>query len=214
MWKIIGIVALVLVVAVGGTMGYLYSSKSSDLSNTKTTLATTQSTLASTQNDLATTKSTLTSTQNTLKSTQDTLASTQTDLKTTQDDLAAKTSELASTKSTLSSTQTELTSTKSSLTTKTTQLTAIQSLYPLKHFPTVTALRNWLATQPITTFSFQNTSALQDAAMNDGWLISAQISWNQTAQIFQGSNTAILDNGELYIFYCDDHTLTDEGSIY
>jgi hypothetical protein len=219
MWKIVGIIALAAVLVVGGTLGFLYSQKAGDLNKTKTTLADTQATLSSTQSELSTTKTTLTSTQDNLRSTENTLTLTKSQLKATTDNLTAKAEELVSksnelslTKGTLTSTQSELSSTKSSLTSTTQQLTAIQSKYPLKNFPTVAALRTWLATEPLTSFSPEHCLDLQIAAMNDGWLISTNID-SLSNRLYIGV-IAILDTGDVYIFSCDEHSVLYITNIY
>jgi multidrug efflux pump subunit AcrA (membrane-fusion protein) len=220
-WKWLAIIALVALVAVGGGLGVSLGLTSADLSNTRTTLATTQANLATTQANLVSTQNTLTSTQSELSdtktqltSTKSQLASTQSQLTSTKSQLASTESELETTQATLTSTENELTSTKSQLTSTQTQLAALQAVYPLKNFPDLNSLREWLATQTITTFTFANTLALQEAAADDGWLISASISWDSGQQRWEASNTAILSNGDVYMFYCDDHTLSYSENIY
>jgi myosin heavy subunit len=213
-WKWLAIVALILLVAVGAGLGAAFAHKSSEFSATSANLTITKANLASTELDLA-------STQNDLKDTQNALASTQSQLKTTSDNLTATKNQLDTTQSQLTTTQSQLTTAQSQLTTtqndlnsKSQQLTDIQKVYPLKPFPDLNTLKTWLSTQPIIPFTFQNTSSLQDAAAKDGWIISAGIDWSATLQMYATSNTAILANGDVYMFFCNDHTLHYELNIY
>jgi ABC-type transporter Mla subunit MlaD len=213
-WKWFAIAAVILLVVVGSGLGYFFARSSADLGDTRADLAkanedlsSTQGELTSTQNDLQVTQNTLVSTQNQLTTTSDNLTATQHLLSTTQ-------SQLTSTQSQLTSTQSQLSATQDDLDSISEQLTDIQKVYPLKHFPDLSTLRTWLATQPLSPFSFQNTSSLQEAAMNDGWIISAGITWSPSFQDFVGSNTAILDDGDVYMFFSDDHTLIYMTNIY
>jgi len=214
MWKWLAIAALVALVAVGAGLGVSLAKTSGYLADTRVNLATTQANLTSAQATLASTQANLTSTQNDLKNTQSTLASTQSQLKTTQDTLTTTSNNLKATQDKLTATQNQLTSTQGQLAATSQQLADIQKVYPLKNFPDLNALKAWLAKQTIVTFSFQNTFALQEAAAKDGWLISAGIWWNAAAGEHYSGNTAILANGDCYMFYCDDHTLYFEVNIY
>jgi hypothetical protein len=119
-WKYPAIVLAVLLVLVGGGLGYALSSTSTKLDNT-------QNTLTATQAELGTTKTILTGTQTDLATANTNLASTQAQLNQTQTTLASTQSQLTSSQSKLNDTQSQLTSTQNSLATANSSLASAQS---------------------------------------------------------------------------------------
>ena len=163
-WKTATIILIIILVLVGSLLGYLNIRTSTNLTNTKTTLRTTQVTLADIQNELSTTQSTLADTQAQLNITQVTLANTQVQLSTTQS---------------------QLQSTQNSLNTSNDQLKAYKA--GPKPFPNLTTLENW-----ITATVGNNKSAyieaqqagdleialyLQQQAAISGYILSTTTDW-------------------------------------
>jgi hypothetical protein len=213
---IIAVIAVLFLAACG--LGFFFMRTSGNLAELKLDLAAVQSNLTLTQGQLATTETNLTTTQNELDNTSNTLASAQEELKNTSNNLVmtrnnlnSARDDLTSAQALLAKAQTDLASAQNDLSARTKQLSDIQKVYPLKHFASAEELNAWLATQPVTSFTFPNTIALQEAAAKDGWLISSQISYIGNQMV--ASNTAALNNGDFYIFFCDDHAAILEGNI-
>jgi len=95
------------------------------------------------------------------------------------------------------------------------KLNNLEAVCPLKYFKDLTELNEWLNTQPVKEpILFQvpldqpgnyskgvrtcrNAVELQEAAAQDGYLISASLS-HITESVYVGINIAILENGDLY----------------
>jgi len=192
-WRIIGIVAIVLLVAAGAGFVYLvprYQDTLADLSSVKGTLSTTQADLAIVSGQLSQTQGQLSSVQQTLSSTQGQLSSTQASLSSVQGQLSGARSELSDTQVELSSTLAELES--------------IQGKFPLERFSTNLALESWLSLQPNPPSSsdavlwLRHALDLQQAAADDGFLISADYYGPFEDDTYVVWCSAVIANGSYY----------------
>ena len=227
-WRTIGITALALLIAAGVGFMYLvpsYQGALADLDSTETVLATTQSDLtyargqlSSVQSQLSNTQSDLASMQGQLSSVQSQLSNTQGQLVDTKAELVGKKSELASTKdqladvrselsgvsAELSGVSAELVGVRSELSGVSAELEIMQGKYPPRRFSSRLELESWLGGQPNPSSSsdviqlFRHALDLQQAAADDGFLISADYMGPFDDETYYVWCSAVLADGSYY----------------
>ena len=224
-WMYQAIALIIIVVLVGGGLGFALSSTSSKLDNTRNLLASTQTELGTTKNQLsstqdelstanaslAATQAQLSQTQTTLANTQGQLTSTQNQLSSTQDQLKTSQSDLAAANSQVSSLQTQLSSTQSSLSTTQSQVSSLQSQLAaktLKYFANQAALATWLASQP--TFSindlYNSSVKLKNLATEAGYIMDVYIV--NMSGTYYGDNEVCCADGNVYIVSPISHAIS------
>ena len=150
----------------------------------------------------------LTNTQAELVSTQADLANTQAELTNIQANLADARSELTSTQVELVSTQADLASTQAKLDSTKQELSEVKAVYPLKNFPDLHALEEWLAGQPDFARAsddiiwYQHALELQESAARDGYLVSATIYIGEisSGKFYMVYCLAVVGDGDLYVW--------------
>jgi len=183
--------------------------------------------LGKAQQELQSTKTDLDASQKELQSNKTELESKQTELKTAQTELEIKNTTVAS----LKSDKTSLTAEKDSLqanynklndenTAVTQELANIKKVYPARYFTSLTELRDWLYGNNISERSTTTTAEglyakaldLQEAAMKDGYIISAFIEHTQGNTFWIGCKAVI--DGNIYSWDVETDEPVDWTSTY
>ncbi|AHB13617.1 zinc ribbon domain-containing protein [Dehalococcoides mccartyi] len=112
---------------------------------------------------------------NTINTQQETISGLNADKSSLQSDLSAA-------QSTIQDVNGQLSSTQSQLATAEEDLAAIQAKYPLRNFESLNKLQLWASSHKQTDYNYADDQyatalAIQQAAMEDGYLVSACISW-------------------------------------
>jgi len=183
--------------------------------------------LGKAQQELQSTKADLDTSQKELQSTKAELESKQTELKTAQAELAIKNTTVAS----LKSEKTSLIAEKESLQANYNklndennsvkqELATIKKVYPARYFSSLTELRNWLNGNNISERSVTTTAEglyakaldLQEAAMKDGYIISAFIEHLQGGSFYIGCKAVI--DGNIYSWNVETDEPVDWSGMY
>ncbi len=128
-------------------------------------------------------------------------------------DLNSAKADLLSTQDELTTTQNNFSSIQSELDGKTTQLADIQSKFPLRRFADSSELESWLAEQPDAPESteavlwLRHAYDLQEAAANDGFLISADYLEVSSGNYFVWCS-AVTDDDSYYFWDPETDSLT------
>jgi uncharacterized protein YhaN len=190
--------------------------------------------LGKAQQELQSTKADLSTSQKELESTKAELESKQTELKTAQTELEIKNTTVASLKSektSLIAEKTSLIAEKESLQANynklndannsvTQELATIKKVYPARYFTSLTELRDWLYGNNISERQANTTAEglyakaldLQEAAMKDGFLISAYIEHLQGTNFFIGCKAVI--DGNIYSWDVETDEPVDWSGMY
>ncbi len=126
-----------------------------------------------------------------------------------QQELATANARLSDTQATLSDTEATLSSTRVTLSNTQAELNALKAKYPPKDFPTVTALQAWVNNhkQPLTQYaddSFRESLIVQEAGLEDGYLISVDIDYDSASGLYTIGCNAIA--GGSYYFWSPEQT--------
>ena len=146
-------------------------------------------------------KSQIVSLQSELAATQSDLAATANELATTQSDLAEVEGDLAAAKSNLTAAQQEIRTLQGDYETVSTELAAIKEVYPPRDFSSLKELQDWLvendvSESPEATYAetlYGKGLEIQEDAINDGYLISVNLEYDETADVFYVTCVAIID---------------------
>lgn len=122
------------------------------------------------------------------------------DLQSIENELDTKTSELNSAKNQLDSSEAELNKVKD-------ELSEIKEVYPARHFDTYTELRTWVRSndvseQPIVDEAekwYEKALDIQEAALKDGYIISAWIEYYPDEEVYVVICTAVAD-GDVWMW--------------
>jgi Skp family chaperone for outer membrane proteins len=183
--------------------------------------------LGKAQQELQSVKADLSTSQQKLQSTEAELESKQTELKTAQTELEIKNTTVAS----LKSAKTSLIAEKESLQSNynklndennsvTQELANIKKVYPARYFTSLTELRDWLYGNNISERQANTTAEglyakaldLQEAAMKDGYIISAFIENLQGNNFLMGCKAVI--DGNIYSWDVETDEPVDWSGMY
>lgn len=166
------------------------------------------------KSELKSIQSELESIQSEFQSAKDELDTKISELQSIKDELDTKTSELNSAKSQLDSSEAELNKVKD-------ELSEIKEVYPARHFNSYSELRDWLRSNDVSERSpmtdaetwFEKALDIQEAALEDGYIVSACIDWDPEQDLFYVWSIAIVD-GDIWIWDPeDDNSALDFSSM-
>lgn len=131
------------------------------------------------------------------------------DLAHAQQQVVTANGSLSDTQATLSDTESTLSSVSTTLSNTQAELNALKAKYPPKDFPTVTALQAWVNNhkQPLTQYaddSFRESLIVQEAGLEDGYLISVDIDYDSASGLYTIGCNAIA--GGSYYFWSPEQT--------
>jgi hypothetical protein len=131
------------------------------------------------------------------------------DLAHSQQQLATANGSLSDTQATLSDTESTLSSVRTTLSNTQAELNALKAKCPPTDFPTVSALQAWVNNhkQPSTQYAddtFRASLIVQDAGLEDGYLISVDIDYDSATDLYTIGCNAIA--GGSYYFWSPEQT--------
>jgi chromosome segregation ATPase len=176
---------------------------------TRTELESVRGELDSTESELESVRNELGSTESELESVRNELGSTESELESVKDDLTASQSEVSELTSSLGKSKTELDGVRD-------ELNEIKEVYPARHFSSMKELEDWLlandvSDRPASTAaenSYGKALDIQEAALKDGYIISAYIDYFTEEEIFLVLLEAVAD-GNVFAWNPETDELTD-----
>jgi len=199
-WILVGMMFLLLPwLLVGcGISQELYDAVIAERDSLMTQFQSVQSEFEAAKSELNSIQGELESIQSEFQSAKDELKAKISDLESVENELDTKTSALNSAKSQLDSSEAELNKVKD-------ELSEIKEVYPARHFDSYSELKGWLHSNDVSERNpmtdaetwYEKALDIQEAALKDGYIISAWIDYYEEEEVFVVMCTAIAD-GDVY----------------